>query len=248
MSYNPLKTNLNLSSSAVYQNKTSKPNKNFQVQKPQNSKINNYQKNPSIMNLNQIGNNTPHTNSNTKRGSKLSFEFKKSDNIFERYKQLVNEIKRKDKKIIEVQKLIEDVKLSDDPEEIRRLNKMVKEKKKINENLQHKNFELKEHKKYKKKELENLENELIQKLGLLDEKKNYAKSKPELERELNSLQEEYKVNRTALGRKDLKEKMEIEAQCRDTIENKLLLIVLETAKNKLDPEIQSLYQKLVNKK
>ena len=234
MSYNPLKTNLNISGGHTKNN----PLKRNPVKKNPNN--NYFQKNPSINNFNQMA----------RKGSKNSFDMKnlkRNDNVFERYKYLVNEIKRKDKKIIEVQKGIEEVKLSDNPEEIKTLKNLEREKKQMYDNLKNRNFELTENKKIKKNEIKDLEKQLVEKNQLLEERINYSKSIPELQREYSRLQEEYKTNRTALGRKDLKVKMEIEAECRETIENKLLLIVLETAKDKNDPEIQTLYQKLLKK-
>lgn len=246
MSYNPLKTNLNLSSNPKGQNPKSRTN----IAKKTNT--NYFQKNPSINNLNQNYGNKVNSNlqSGRKGSSKNSFDIKnlkRNDNIFERYKYLANEIKKKDKKIKEVQKALEEVKLSDNPEEIRKFKNLEREKKKNYDELTNRNFQLTESKKLKKKEISELESQFHQKTRLLEERINYSKSIPELQRELSRLQEAYKSNRTALGRKDLKVKMEIEAECRETIENKLLLIVLETAKDKNDPEIQSLYQKLLKK-
>jgi hypothetical protein len=245
MSYNPLKTNLkfNNEGSKVPAKNVPPPLTNFKQNT--NPSLVDLPSNPNLnTNRNQLNTHNVHL---AKRGSKVSFDYKNIDNVFERHKYLVNEIKRKDKKIIEFQKMLEEVKLSDDPVEIKKLNNLLNEKKNLIQSLQNRNFELMESKNLKKRELDQLEKEMKEKTLLYEERLSYAKSKQELEKELAILQEEYKANRAALGRQDLKVKMEIEAECRETIENKLYLIVMETAKNKQDPEIQKLYNKLLSK-
>ena len=79
-----------------------------------------------------------------------------------------------------------------------------------------------------------------------------SKSLSELEREKNKLTEELKRMKGKQTQQDMEIKMQIEADCREQLENSLLKEVMSVAKKRIEegnckPEIRELYENLKQK-
>lgn len=166
-------------------------------------------------------------------------------NVWENYKMLTNEIKRKDHKIQEVKQMLDNSKISNDQNEIRQLQTTLNSVRNDLMKLQS-----------DKKNLESIKNSLIQQSKTLDgniqQRKNglerekiLSKSTQELNYMLNSLKNQFNSLQATKVKMDYEAKIQLDRESRVTMEEKLYQICMEASKNNPNPKVQELYAKLL---
>ena len=166
-------------------------------------------------------------------------------NVWENYKLLASEIRKKETKLNEVNSLISKMKISSDQNEVRRLHNEIGAKKNTLNKLK---ADIQGAERYKMEMLTKkgeIQLQINEQNNNLIRMTSLEKSPEQLNAELSSVKQEYQQIQSEKMKLEYEMKLQLDKENRETMEKKVLTIIMEAARNSSDLKVKELYQKLV---
>lgn len=167
-----------------------------------------------------------------------------SNNPFEQFRQIIQEIERRDAKIKTLESSIRLNKQPADSQELAKAQNALNDAINKFHDYEHQYNDMQYKNNSTKKQIE----DVIAKVNTLkpqvDRQKNFFKTVPQLQTELNNQQYQLGMLRGEYGKKAMTDKIKIEQEFKNKIEMQLFDVALEVAKDSKNPEIIKIYNKI----
>ena len=168
-----------------------------------------------------------------------------TDNVFENYKLITGELKRKEARLAELSNAMSKVRMSQGPDEVRALAAHCERSRQDLEQAGRLNLQEEAQRQELIRRLAELDQVRAGKLEAQARHKKLGQTVGSLNAELAATRQQFEALRAQHAKKDIDAKMEFEGKYRAQMEDRLLENVLEAASKSQSYDVQQLYAKLL---